>query len=413
VLACLMVLSSTLVVNLQNTQATQVTAENTWETLQSLPEPLSGPAVTVDDKIFIFSVFESHQYVFRLFVYDTQSQTLTQTVSVPTYRLDFGVVVVDHKIFTIGGHHQYPIPGGAVGGYPTNVTEVYDTQTGTWETKQPTIDYSSRLIANAVNGKIYAMYSGGRYDGSNMTSTGSNIDLYDPETDTWTRLSALPQEVSYPSYSCAIDDKIYVIKDSIGDNVYKPPIGEGKLHIYETTTDTWSTGATLPTFYKHSRLVATAGEHAPKQIYLVGGMIVLEGLFHYEGVNASFRYDPAADSWSRAADMYTARYEAAVAVIADKIYAIGGAAKLPASPDAAFFEAAQTGAVEVYTPFGYGTVQTSTSPSSNPESPQPVSPEAIALIAGAVIAGTVIAATTMLVYHRKHLKTAKQSKPSN
>ena len=271
--------SSVFLVNLQYTQATQATAENTWQTIQHLPEPLSGPAVTVGDKIYIFSVFDSHQYVFRLFVYDTQNQTLTQTASVPTYRVDFGVAVVDQKIYTMGGQHYYHIPGGAVGGYPTNVTEVYDTQTGTWETKQPTIDYSSRLIANTINGKIYAMYSGARYDVSNMVSTGSNIDVYDPETDTWTRISALPQEVSYPSYSCTIDDKIYVIKDSTGDDVYKSTIGEGKLHIYDTATDTWSTGATLPTFYKHSRLVATTGEQAPKQVYLVGGMIVLDVYF--------------------------------------------------------------------------------------------------------------------------------------
>ncbi len=332
-------------------------------------------------------------------MYDTQSQTLNETASMPTYRTSFGIAVVDHKIYTIGGQ-------GASGQGPTNINEVYDTRTGTWETKQPAIDYSSQLIANSVNGKIYAMYSGGRYDGSNMTGTGSNVDLYDPETDTWTRISALPQEVSYPRYSCAIDDTIYIVKDSTGDNVYIPTIGEGKLHIYNTTTDTWSTGATLPTFYKDCRVVATIGEHAPKRIYLVGGAIwnpPNAPVFDFEAVNATFSYDPASDSWSRAADMPTARHSAAVAVVADKIYAIGGAIQ------AYWLNPSQTGAVEVYTPFGYGTIQASTSPSSNSESSQQVLPEATAVVAGAVIAGTGIAATIILLYHRKRLKTVKQS----
>jgi N-acetylneuraminic acid mutarotase len=404
VLACLIV-SSMFFVNCQTIQATQATAENTWQTMQLLPEPLAGTAVTVDNKIYLFSVSQNQRSIFRLFVYDPQNQTLTQTASMPTYRTNFGIAVVDHKIYTIGGQ-------GASGQVttPTNINEVYDTQTGTWETKQPTIDYSSRLIANTIDGKIYAMYSGAKYDGSNMVGSGSNIDVYDPEADNWTRISALPQEVSDPLDSCAIEDKIYVITDIRGNNV---DMGEGKLHIYDAAANNWSTGATLPTFYKHSRLVAITGEHAPKQIYVVGGLIVLDGFAHYEGVNASFRYDPTADSWSKAADMPTARYEAAVAVVEDKIYAIGGTTKLPASPDAFFWVGNETSAVELYTPFGYGTVQDSASPSSNPESSQTFSPEAVAVIAGAIIAGVVIAATIMLAYRRKHLKTGKQSKPSN
>ena len=391
-----------LLVNVQNIQATPEATENTWQTLQPLSEPLAGTAVTVDEKIYIFSVSQSQRSIFRLFVYDPQNQTLTQTASLPTYRTNFGIAVVDQKIYTIGGQ-------GASGQGPTNITEAYDTRTGTWETKQPTIDYSSMLIANTINGKIYAMYSGARYDGSNMVGTGSNIDVYDPEADNWTRISALPQEVSDPLDSCTIEDKIYVITDSRGNNV---DIGEGKLHIYDTTTNNWTTGATLPTFYKHSRLVAITGDHAPKQIYVVGGLIVLDGFAHYEGVNASFRYDPAADSWSSAADMPTARYEAAVAVVEDKIYAMGGATKLPASPEAFFWVGNETGVVELYTPFGYGTVQPSPS-ASNSTDAQPITPEATAVIVGVAVAGTVIAATTMLLLHRKHTKTAKQSKPSN
>jgi hypothetical protein len=129
VLVCLAVLSLMLFVDLQKLQAT---AENTWQTLQSLPEPFSGVAVTVGEKIYIFS---SSNYTNHLFVYDTQSQTLTQTASMPTYRSGFGVAIVDHKIYTIGGQ-------GAPGQGPSKVNEVFDTRTGTWETKQPAIDYN-------------------------------------------------------------------------------------------------------------------------------------------------------------------------------------------------------------------------------------------------------------------------------
>ena len=379
--------SSMLSVNLQNIQATQATAENIWQTLQSLPEPLSGPAVTAGHKIYLLSAFD-------LFEYDTQTQSLTKKATMPTPRTDCGLAVVGYKIYTMGGR----------GTGPTNVNEVYDTITGMWETKQSTIDYSlSQLIANTVNGKIYAIYAGGRYNGSTMIDTGSNIDVYDPETDNWTRISALHQEVPYLRASCAIDDKIYVIED----NTAATTIGEGKLHIYDTTTDAWSTGATLPTFYKNSRMVATTGEHAPKQIYLVGGAII-QGIGDFEGVNTTFSYDPISDCWSRAADMPTARQRAGVAFVDDKIYAIGG----ETGPGVSILDATPTSAVEVYTPFGYVTIQPSASPSNGPESSQPVLPEATAVIAGAAIAGIAIAATAILVYRHKHLKTAKQNKPN-
>ena len=396
--------SSLLLVNFQNIQAAPEAAENTWQTLQSLPEPISGVAVTVGEKIYIFS---SRNYTTHLFVYDTRNQTLNETTSMPTYRPGFGVAVVDHKIYTIGGDHSYHLPGGAVRGYLTNITEAYDTQTGTWETKQSTIDYSGALIANTINGKIYAIYPGGRYSGSTVINTGLNIDIYDQETDNWTRKSALPQEVSYPRCSCVIDDKIYVITD----NTAETTIGEGKLHIYDTTTDNWSTGATLPTFYKQSSMVATTGEHAPKQIYLVGGAIYARLDFgNFDCFNATFCYDPVSDSWSRAADMPTARQSAAVAVVDDKIYALGGKIQ------AYWLDPSQTSAVEVYTPFGYvaeqPTQQPSASPSNNPESPQLILPEATAVIAGAAIAGIAIAATAILVYRHKHLKTFKQNKPN-
>ena len=380
-----------LLVNLQNIQATGATVENSWETMQSLPYSLSGVAVPVGDKIYIFS--NSQEYITRLFVYDTGSETLNETASMPTHRMSFGIAVVGQKIYTIGGQHYYPLPGGAVGGYPTNVTEAYDTQTGTWETKQSAIDCSSQLTANTINGKIYGVY----FDG-----TGSTVDVYDPEADTWTRKSAIPSGVEvYEAKSCVIADSIYLLQKE-----------DGKMFVYDVKSGNWSTAAPLPTVYSSSRMVATIGEHAPKQIYVVGGAIVY-GLGEFTSVSTVFRYDPASDSWSRATDMPTARHTAAVAVVDDKIYAIGGATEQP-GPEDPFWEPSQTGAVEVYTPFGYVTVQATASPSSSPESPQqPALPEATAVIAGAVIAGTVIAATTILVYRHKHLKTAKHSKPSN
>ena len=381
-LACLLV-SSVLFVNLQNIQATSEAAENTWQTLRPLPEPLSGIAAAVGDKIYIFSG-SRQDYIYRLFVYDTQNQTLNQLSAMPTYRTDFGVAVVDGKIYAIGGQ-------GAPGQGPTNINEVYDTETATWETKQPVPDSHSIMIASAVDGKIYAIYE-------------PYMSAYDPETDNWTRTTAPPDELFDHAgrlYSSAMDDKLYALQDS----------GQGEMFIYDTKTRNWSTAAPLPTVYESACMVATTGEHAPKRIYLMGGAIWhLSPFGDFEAINATFSYDPTSDSWIRAADMPTARQSAAVAVVDDKIYALGGGIQ------AYWLDPSQTDAVELYTPFGYVAEQPSASPSNGPESSQSDLPEAtvviVGVVVGAVVAGTVIVATAMIIYHRKHLKTAKQNKPN-
>jgi hypothetical protein len=102
--------------------------------------------------------------------------------------------------------------------------------------------------------------------------------------------------------------------------------------------------------------------------------------------------------------MPTARHSGAVAVVDDKIYAIGGATK----PSDGWIST-QTGAVEVYTPFGYGTVQ----PSASPTALWLVFPDVTAAIVGvaigAAVAGAVLAATVKVINHRKSPKNAKQS----
>jgi N-acetylneuraminic acid mutarotase len=373
--------------------ASSALKENTWEQKTPLTQPLSGPAVAVGDNLYIFYSSDRQTSLYR---YNLETQALTQKASVPTHRPSCGIAVVEDKIYTIGGQHTYYRPSGAVNSDMTNLVEVYDTLTDTWETKQSTIDYSiGKVIANTVNDKIYIIYYGNRYndssvDPSNIYNTGLNVDLYDHKTDSWTRKSAIPEDISanslLHSYSCVIDDKIYLLQSK----------GEAKLHIYDTKTDVWSTGATLDTIYASSVMVATMGEYAPKQIYLLGGCVI-EGFGASEAVKSVYRYDPETDLWSSAADMPTARSDAGVGVFSDKIYVIGGSLSQEG------WTPPLTDTIEVYTPFGYGSVEH--------DSTQPVRRETAMLIAGVVVAAAVVAVAGVVVFHFKHVpvKVSKSS----
>ena len=109
--------------------------------------------------------------------------------------------------------------------------------------------------------------------------------------------------------------------------------------IYDTETDTWSYGASIPTNLSHAAAGAITGEMASIRIYVLGGFIS----FDYEAVNLNYVYDPVGDVWSLGTSMSTPRYSLDVAVMNDTLYAIGG------RPDTANFLAVN----EKYTPIGY------------------------------------------------------------
>lgn len=66
-----------------------------------------------------------------------------------------------------------------------NVVEVFDPIGNFWERCQPTRTARSRVGVAVVNGLLYAI---GGYDGQSRLST---VEVYNPETDSWTRVSSM------------------------------------------------------------------------------------------------------------------------------------------------------------------------------------------------------------------------------
>ncbi|MCJ7561168.1 hypothetical protein MUO79_11245, partial [Candidatus Bathyarchaeota archaeon] len=143
--------------------------------------------------------------------------------------------------------------------------------------------------------------------------------------------------------------EIYVIGGTPTDsNPNFPP--RSPLHfnqIYNTETDTWTFGADPP--FSGGTAGATTGMMAAKRIYLFGG----GGSFVVGGINPqqiNLMYDPQTDTWVNCAVMIGVRFGLAVAVVNDKLYAIGGTAGWAQGQG---YVPSATNAL--YTPIGYGT----------------------------------------------------------
>lgn len=309
-------------------------AENSWQTLASMPTERHGFGVAVvNGKIYAIGGYNYGSGILGINEeYDPATNTWATKKSMPTPRSRFGIAVYQNKIYIIGGEIN------TTGDRSTAANEVYDPMTDTWEIKasMPTPRYS--LDANVVSGKIY-LIGGFRYIPP-YNSLDVN-EVYDPATDSWTTKTSIPNGVQGYA-SAVVDNKIYVIGGAVGVTLNQ---------IYDTKTDTWSYGTPIPTGVDSAAAGATTGVMAPKRIYVIGGKTNLDA------VNLNQVYNPETDTWSTGASMPTSRFGLGVAVVNDVLYAIGGVLG---------WWKPMTAVNEQYTPYGFGTVPP---PIDRPEPP--------------------------------------------
>ncbi|XES77527.1 MAG: Kelch repeat-containing protein [Candidatus Bathyarchaeia archaeon] len=300
----------------------------------------------------------------------------------PTNRWQFGVTVVNQKIYAVGG--MADSPSGPV---RLNTTEEFDPATNTWTTKQPmpfpTVPLSRFSFGvTSVGGKVYA------FGVDNYSEpVAVEVLVYDPVVDQWENKVALPLDASAETIviANAVGDKIYVMGNSdsgLFNQEYDPatqtwatkatpqisPVGcsscvsDGKIYllgealnpeadttslqVYNPQTDTWSSLAPLSSLMSLSSgsAAATSGVNALRRLYFFGTFNGSTG--------AGFMYDPATDSWSAISSLSERLEFFRVANVNDQLFAIGGflSPVISGYPDHTF----------VYTPFGYGNSQTST-----------------------------------------------------
>jgi N-acetylneuraminic acid mutarotase len=164
----------------------------------------------------------------------------------------------------------------------------------------------------AYNSRIYVFGGLSNTETENSVTLGTT-QIYDPATDSWTSGAAMPT-ARYLATAVEVGGKIYVMGgrtiDSLGSG---GPVD--KNEVYNPATDSWSTVRAMPT-PNRGHMAAAWGT----KIYVFGGNT---GSY----VRTVSIYDTAGDSWSSGAQMAAARaYGAAVAVPGKtRIYLIGGA----------------------------------------------------------------------------------------
>jgi N-acetylneuraminic acid mutarotase len=346
-------------------------AENSWTSKAPIPQGKSDfGLVVVNGKIYaiggqILNYVSSwtrgfsgtRESVNSHYEFNPAADKWISRPTMPTPRHSFATVVYEDNIYCIGGVKNLVSYGSRVTATTTAV-EAFNLSTNKWENKtsMPTRrDYFATMV---YEDDIYCV------------SEGKN-EVYNIATDTWQTKAPMPFNESWTTAN-VVNSKLYLTFDSL-------------MYVYDPATDSWTTEAPIQTenygtvsaviddkIYVISANLTqiydtetnTVRLGAPPPPNFSGGIVLTT-----TGEMAPKRiyilgetpevYDPEADSWTIGAKMPIARSHVGFAVVNDKIYAIGGntvSFSRAVFPDYGDINVRQYATNEEYTPFEYGTV---------------------------------------------------------
>jgi N-acetylneuraminic acid mutarotase len=275
---------------------------NTWRKRADMPTARRSLSTSaVNGKIYAIGGYGPNR-LSTVEEYDPVTDKWTKKADMPTARQGLSTSVLDGRIYAIGGWT----------GKRSSSVEEYDPATDKWTKKADMQIAREGLSTSTVNGKIYAI---GGIGGGWFTSS---VEEYDPATDTWTEKAGMP--TARGSFSTSVvDGRIYAIGG------WKSPKHLATVEEYDPVTDTWTRKANMPTARGYlstsvvkGKIYAIGGVTGPppgdKQPFPVGWM----------ASSTVERYDPATDTWTKEANMPTARGFLSTSAVKGKIYAIGG-----------------------------------------------------------------------------------------
>ena len=166
-----------------------------WRLGPNLPQPRHHPALAAIDGSVYLSGGSRHATRWtpekNLWVLRPNSDTWDRLPDMPEGRMAHQMVAANGKLYVIGGRGQ------------SSKVLIYDRTSG-WTEGAPMPTPRDHLAAVLVQNKIYAI--GGRHSGLLR-----NVDIYDIATDTWSQGPSLPRAMSAMAAGLLGDGRIHVV----------------------------------------------------------------------------------------------------------------------------------------------------------------------------------------------------------
>lgn len=304
--------------------ADKPTPDKPWVTLAPLPEPAADIiAAAVNGKLYVFGGFANNRARNLNYEYDTATNAWTKKKPMPVALHRFAIASYGDKIYLFGGF-KYPDTGGGIW-QPADTAWRYDPATDEWSPLAAMPVKLGAATASVADNRIYVL-GGASVDANSKDGAiqpkrrhgvlGSNIE-YDPKTNAWRTRSPLPTPRNHAA-SATVGGKIYVIGGRIASAFAEDGSDTDVVDGYDPARDLWS----RPLERMPAARSASGVAMWRNRIVIVGGET---SSAKGAGISGAIeRYDPEKNSWSALPPLPSPRRGSAVGLIGDRLYIIGG-----------------------------------------------------------------------------------------
>ena len=224
---------------------------NRWAALKDVPESLTHAAVAEDGStIYIAGGFVGNHpgpQTNHVWKYDTLKNEWSPGIPLPGARGGGALVRIGRILHFVGGverdlndlktylrdspeHWTLNLDGGA---------------NATWQTAAPMPNPRNHTAGVNLNGQLYVL--GGQHLSDEVSANQTQVDLYDPQTNTWTQRASLPRPVGHTSDSTVVMNNRIVMIAGVTDG--SPDTGSLKIadvNEYDPVSNTWRALTNLP-----------------------------------------------------------------------------------------------------------------------------------------------------------------------
>ena len=241
-------------------------------------------------------------------LYDPQNERWGVTGSLNTHRIYHTATLLKNgKVLVVGGGEVIWCCPETI---PLNTVELYDPDTGTWSfTGNLNTAVESHTATLLQNGLV--LVAGGYADGPL-----NSAELYDPDTGKWTSVGILGGNIGRYNHTATLLPDGRVL---IAGGASSVPVGPAQL--YDPDTGAWSsTGDLNETRFNHTATLLPDGK-----VLVAGGMRPRDSpQFSIVSVSSSELYDPDKGTWSFAGSLKTRRSSHTATLLHDGIPLIVG-----------------------------------------------------------------------------------------
>lgn len=286
-----------------------------WASRKSMPVArVEGMTAVAGGKMYVFGGYLDQTWAptARVDCYDPATNTWTRKNDMPERISHCGTTSDGRYIYFAGG---YPGKAGNAQGFATTTVRKYDPQTDTYTNLKALPQARGCSELYLLNGSLYVVAGSdaNRVDHKEMWS----LDLSNPSTN-WVARASLP-EVRNHFGGAVINGKIYVTGGQTGQEDWR--VFKNATYVYDPSSNAWSTLANEPAPLRSHTMTSTFA-YKGRLIVLGGETPVAQG--NPVSLSSALMYNPATNTWSSITSLPGPRSTLFCGVIGDTIYVTGG-----------------------------------------------------------------------------------------